>query len=87
MDEFIRVCKENEWYCLGGGVQYPNKVLTLSKQDEGIYYHGSPYKIDTLKEGFDFTPFKELAISFVSVIRRLGVAFARLENFGKYAVG
>lgn len=48
MDEFARVCKENGWHCLGGGVQYPNKVLTLSKKDEGIYYYGSPYKIEKL---------------------------------------
>lgn len=66
MDEFARVCKENGWHCLGGGVQYPNKVLTLSKKDEGIYYYGSPYKIEKLAENYDFTPFKELAIAFGS---------------------
>lgn len=66
MDELIRVCKENGWHCLGGGVKYPNKVLTLSKKDEGIYYYGSPYRIEKLAENSDFTPFKELAIAFGS---------------------
>lgn len=87
MDEFMRVCEENEWHCLGGGVQYPNKVLTLSKQDEGIYYHGSPYKIDTLKEGFDFTPFKELAISFGSKPSHISINDGKVSHDGiKYPV-
>ena len=51
------------WRCI-----VPNKVLPLSKPDDGIYYHGSLYKIYTLKEGFDFTPFRELAITFVSLL-------------------
>ena len=87
MDEFNRVCTENEWYCLGGGVQYPNKILTLSKQDEGIYYHGSPYKIETLKEGFDFTPFKELAISFGSKPSHISINDGKVSHDGiKYPV-
>ena len=82
MDEFIRVCKENEWYCLGGGVQYPNKVLTLSKPDDDIYYHGSPFKIGTLKEGFDFTPFKELAISFGSKPSHISINDGKVSHDG-----
>ena len=71
----------------GGGVQYPNKVLTLSKQDEGIYYHGSPYKIDTLKEGFDFTPFKELTISFGSKPSHISINEGKVSHDGiKYLV-
>ena len=87
MDEFIRVCTENEWHCLGGGVQYPNKVLTLSKPDDDIYYHGSPFKIGTLKEGFDFTPFKELAISFGSKPSHISINEGKVSHDGiKYPV-
>ena len=87
MDEFIRVCTENEWYCLGGGVQYPNKVMTLSKPDDDIYYHGSPFKIETLKEGFDFTPFKELAISFGSKPSHISINDGKVSHDGiKYPV-
>lgn len=87
MDEFIRVCEENEWHCLGGGVQYPNKILTLSKQDEGIYYYGSLYQISILKEGFDFTPFKELAIAFGSKPSHLSINEGRVSHDGiKYPV-
>lgn len=87
MDEFIRVCTENEWYCLGGGVQYPNKVLTLSKPDDEIYYHGSPFKIGTLKEGFDFTPFKELAIAFGSKPSHISINEGKVSHDGiKYPV-
>ena len=87
MDEFIRVCTENEWHCLGGGVQYPNKVLTLSKPDDDIYYHGSPFKIGTLKEGFDFTPFKELAIAFGSKPSHISINEGKVSHDGiKYPV-
>lgn len=82
MDEFIRVCEENEWHCLGGGVQYPNKILTLSKPDDDIYYHGSPFKIGTLKEGFDFTPFKELAISFGSKPSHISINDGKVSHDG-----
>lgn len=87
MDEFMRVCNENEWHCLGGGVQYPSKVLTLSKPDVGIYYYGSPFKIDTLKEGYDFTPFKELAISFGSKPSHISINDGKVSHDGiKYPV-
>ena len=87
MDEFMRVCKENGWYCLGGGVQYPNKVLTLSKKDEGIYYYGSLYQTEVLKEGFDFTPFKELAIAFGSKPSHLSINEGKVIHDGiKYPV-
>ncbi len=87
MDQFVRACEENEWYCLGGGVQYPNKVLTLSKPDEEIYYHGSPFKINTLKEGYDFTPFKELAISFGSKPSHISINEGKVSHDGiKYPV-
>ena len=87
MDEFIRVCTENEWHCLGGGVQYPNKVLTLSKPDDDIYYHGSPFKIGTLKEGFDFTPFKELAIAFGTKPSHISINEGKVSHDGiKYPV-
>lgn len=87
MDEFMRVCNDNGWHCLGGGVQYPNKVLTLSKQDEGIFYHGSPYQIDTLKEGFDFTPFKEIAIAFGSKPSHISINDGKISYDGiKYPV-
>ena len=82
MDEFMRVCKENGWYCLGGGVQYPNKVLTLSKKDEGIYYYGSLYQTEVLKEGFDFTPFKELAIAFGSKPSHLSINEGKVIHDG-----
>lgn len=39
--------------------------LKLSKKSE-IFYHGSPYKLEYLKEGCDFTPYKEVAIAFGS---------------------
>lgn len=78
MDEFIKVCKENDWYCLGGGVQFPHKSLTLSKPDDGIYYFGSPYKIDYLKENCDFTPYKEIAIAFGSKPSNLFTSDGRL---------
>lgn len=74
MDEFMRVCKDNDWFCLGGGVQFPQKNLTLSKPDDGIYYHGSPYKLDYLKENFDFTPYKEIAIAFGSKPSNLSIS-------------
>lgn len=87
MDEFMRVCNENEWHCLGGGVQYPSKVLTLSKPDVDIYYYGSPFKIDTLKEGYDFTPFKELAISFGSKPSHISINDGKVSHDGiKYPV-
>ena len=87
MDEFARVCKENGWYCLGGGVQYPNKVLILSKKDEGIYYYGSLYQTEVLQEGFDFTPFKELAIAFVSKPSHLSINEGKVIHDGiKYPV-
>lgn len=87
MDEFMRVCNENGWHCLGGGVQYPNKVLTLSKQDEGVFYHGSSYRIDTLKEGFDFTPFREIAIAFGSKPSHISINDGKVSHDGiKYPV-
>ena len=39
--------------------------LKLS-EPKNNYYHGSPYKLDYLKEGCDFTPYKEIAIAFGS---------------------
>ncbi len=64
MDEFMKICNDNGWDCLGGSVQFPQKVLTLSKPDDGIYYYGSPYKLDYLKENSEFTPYREIAIAF-----------------------
>lgn len=87
MDEFMRVCNENGWFCLGGSVKYPNKALTLSKPDVDIYYHGSPFKIDTLKEGYDFTPFKEVAISFGSKPSHVSINEGKVSHDGiKYPV-
>lgn len=87
MDEFMRVCNENGWHCFGGSVQYPNKILTLSKQDEGIFYHGSPYRIETLKEGFDFTPFREIAIAFGSKPSHISINDGKVSHDGiKYPV-
>lgn len=87
MDELIRVCKENGWHCLGGGVKYPNKVLTLSKKDEGIYYYGSPYRIEKLAENSDFTPFKELAIAFGSKPSHISINEGKVIHDGiKYPV-
>lgn len=40
------------------------KLQLLEKSK--IFYHGSPYKLEYLKEGCDFTPYKELAIAFGS---------------------
>lgn len=78
MDEFSKVCKENDWYCLGGGVQFPQKVLTLSKIDDNVYYHGSPHKIEHLKENCDFTPYKEIAIAFGSKPSNLSINDGRI---------
>ena len=39
--------------------------LKLSKSTN-IFYHGSPYKLEYLKEGCDFTSYKEIAIAFGS---------------------
>ena len=39
--------------------------LKLSKSTN-IFYSGSPYKLEYLKEGCDFTPYKEVAIAFGS---------------------
>lgn len=39
--------------------------LKLS-EPKNNYYHGSPYKLEYLKEGCDFTPYKEIAVAFGS---------------------
>lgn len=39
--------------------------LKFSKSTN-IFYHGSPYKLEYLKEGCDFTPYKEIAVAFGS---------------------
>ena len=38
------------------------KLLEKSK----MFYHGSPYKLEYLKEDCDFTPYKEIAVAFGS---------------------
>lgn len=87
MDEFMKFCEDNCWYCLGGGVKYPNKVLMLSKLDEKVYYHGSPYQLEVLKEGYDFTPYKELAIAFGSKPSHVSINEGRVIHDGiKYPV-
>ena len=40
--------------------------LKLSKKEKNIYYHGSPYQLNYLKENCDFTPYKEVAVAFGS---------------------
>lgn len=40
--------------------------LKISKQESGIYYHGSPFQLEYLKENCDFTPYKEVAVAFGS---------------------
>lgn len=39
--------------------------LKLSEKSK-VFYHGSPYKLEYLKKGCDFTPYKEIAIAFGS---------------------
>ena len=35
-------------------------------ENSNVFYHGSPYKLEYLKEGCDFTPYKEIAVAFGS---------------------
>lgn len=64
LDSFIKMCADKGWYCKGGGVHFSSNSLTISKFENGKYYHGSPYQIDYLCAGSDITPCKELAIAF-----------------------
>lgn len=46
--------------------------LKLSEKSK-VFYHGSPYKLEYLKEDCDFTPYKEIAIAFGSKPQSLSV--------------
>ena len=62
MEEFMKVCKDNGWDLLGGGVHFPYRALLITDIKDNEFYFGSLEKIEYINEDSTFSSSKEYAI-------------------------
>lgn len=72
-DEFSKVCKDNGWVCLGGGVHFPYYSLILSDIKDNEFYFGSLEKMEYISEGSIFSSSKEYAIGIGGKTDRISI--------------